>query len=265
MANFNAHLTGGAIAGITAAGGALAMGWVKPLPALAVAAVGFVAALAPDVDHDHGRPIRYVFGLATLLLPSATLYRVAPLTETPQLAVGSWVLMALAVAFPIRWVFTKMTVHRGIFHSVPATLIFGCLMFLVAARREAALGMQLAVGVAGALGYFAHLLLDELWAVDFNGRKVRVKKSFGTAIQLWGVSAPSSLLAYGLLLALAPLVYQNLQGAELTEQTYDRWVLRDQAPESMRPITRTLRRKLHRLPDGPKGGPQAPKKINPGR
>lgn len=79
------------------------------------------------------------------------------------------------------------------------------------------------------------------------------------------MSAPSSIFAYVLLLALAPLVYQNLQGAELTEQTYDRWVLRDQAPESMRPITRTLRRKLHRLPDGPKGGPQAPKKINPGR
>ena len=136
MANFTAHLPGGVGAGLSAAGGALAMGWVKPLPALAVAAVGFVAALAPDVDHDHGRPIRYVFGLATLLLPSATLYRVAPLTETPQLAVGSWVLMALAVAFPIRWVFTKMTVHRGIFHSVPATLIFGCLMFLVAARLE---------------------------------------------------------------------------------------------------------------------------------
>ena len=36
MANFNAHLTGGAIAGITAAAGALAMGWVGPLPALAV-------------------------------------------------------------------------------------------------------------------------------------------------------------------------------------------------------------------------------------
>lgn len=272
MANFNAHLTGGVVAGIAAAAGALALGWVKPLPALAVAGVGFVAALAPDVDHDHGRPIRYVFGLATLLLPSATLYRVAPLTETLPLALGSWVIMALAVAFPVRWVFTKMTVHRGIFHSVPATLIFGCLMFLVAARREAAIGMQAAVGVAGALGYFAHLLLDELWAVDFNGRKVRVKKSFGTAIQLWGVSAPSSLLAYGLLLALAPLVYQNLQGGELTEQTYDRWVLRDQAPESMRPITRALRRKIHRLPDAPEGklspdavksGPQTPKR--PGR
>ena len=47
------------------------------------------------------------------------------------------------------------------------------------------------------VGFFSHLLLDEICSVDLKG--ARVNKAFGTAIKLWAPSAWSTLAMYGLL------------------------------------------------------------------
>ena len=45
-------------------------------------------------------------------------------------------------------------------------------------------------------GCLSHLLLDEIYAVEFKSGRWRMKKSFGTALKLWGDSRGSNFAAY---------------------------------------------------------------------
>ena len=45
-------------------------------------------------------------------------------------------------------------------------------------------------------GFFSHLVLDELYSIEFKTGRWRTKKSFGTAMKLWGGNNKSNLIAY---------------------------------------------------------------------
>ena len=57
------------------------------------------------------------------------------------------------------------------------------------------------------VGFFSHLLLDEICSVDLKG--ARVNKAFGTAIKLWAPSPWTTLAMYGLLSYLAWMAIQR--------------------------------------------------------
>jgi membrane-bound metal-dependent hydrolase YbcI (DUF457 family) len=59
-------------------------------------------------------------------------------------------------------VFRRLSVHRGMYHSVPATLIAGLAVYL--GYPEPGVRIILAVGVM--LGFLSHLVLDEVYSVD---------------------------------------------------------------------------------------------------
>jgi membrane-bound metal-dependent hydrolase YbcI (DUF457 family) len=90
------------------------------------------------------------------------------------------------IRYGVAPVFKKITVHRGIIHSIPFALLAGQLVAL-SLFRFTVLERMLA-GASLTVGFFVHLALDELFAVDFLGRSL--KRSFGTAIKLrskdWG-------------------------------------------------------------------------------
>lgn len=225
MADFKTHLIGGAVAGAAAAGGAMALGLIAwPLAPL-LGLVGLIGGLAPDVDSDHGRPIGILFRLAALTVPLVVVYRVPALSEPVWVAPLAVVCLALAVRYPVCWVFQRFTVHRGIFHSLPAAVCFAGLICLFAARHEARPRLQLAMGLAAVAGYLTHLLLDELWSVDFNGKRLKVKRSFGTAMRVWGLNWWSSVAAYALAAGLSWLVWEDLQGNR-PERLIERHLLR---------------------------------------
>ena len=73
----------------------------------------------------------------------------------------------------------KFTVHRGMFDSIPAMLVFGGITFLVTGGSPMRDRYLMAGGVMG--GFLSHLILDEIYAVEFKGGRWRTKKSFGTA------------------------------------------------------------------------------------
>ena len=81
------------------------------------------------------------------------------------------------------------TVHRGMFHSIPALLIFTGLAFLICGSTNLHLRYFKAGGVF--LGVVSHLMLDEIYSVEWAGGRWRFKSSFGTALEalgrrLWG-------------------------------------------------------------------------------
>ena len=104
--------------------------------------------------------------------------------------------LLIQIALPL---FKRATVHRGIFHSIPAILIYALALHLATFRYPAE--ERLLVLAAAFAGALSHLILDEIYAVDLGG--ARLKKSFGTALSLWKPKTPLiSALAWGLVLAL---------------------------------------------------------------
>jgi len=80
--------------------------------------------------------------------------------------------------------FTRITVHRGIIHSIPASVLFGIICTIVLYRifhfNEFVAWMG---GLSVFGGCIIHLLLDELCSLNINGK--RAKKSAGTALKFW--------------------------------------------------------------------------------
>src|SRR5208283_2593907 len=100
-------------------------------PALLAGAVTAVSGLLPDLDSDSGVPIRVLFNLAAVFVPLLLLSRLL----AQGMPVAQVLVILAALYFLIRHgaaaVFKRMTVHRGMFHSIPAMLIAGLAVFLL--------------------------------------------------------------------------------------------------------------------------------------
>lgn len=197
MADFRTHIQVASVAGGLLAG---ALVWAQQL-ALAEGVLLWLAAtlggILPDIDADSSRSLRIIFRLFGVLAALlALLYGQERLTLADTLLLGA-VAYGL-VRYPLCWAFARFTVHRGSLHSLLANAVFA-LAVVVIGHRLFGLPPALAweSGVFVFIGAFIHLLLDELYSIDLEGR--RIKKSFGTALKLIEWRAP---LANLLLLAL---------------------------------------------------------------
>ena len=113
-----------------------------------------------------------------------------------------WIGSFLAVRVLLCESFARLTVHRGIWHSLLAAVFaalaaVNLLHWLLGQAAEAAWVGGLMVGI----GYLAHLALDEAFGVDLLG--VRVRRSFGTALKPWSYKDPASSLAMAAAVGLA--------------------------------------------------------------
>jgi hypothetical protein len=174
--------------------------------ALLGAGLTAVAGLLPDLDSASGVPQRVTFGLLGVVAPLLLLRRLlrhnAPLDETLVL-VG---LAYVVIRYGLVHLFKHLTVHRGMFHSVPAMLIAGLCVFLL--DRDSALTVRLFLAGGVMIGFLSHLVLDELCSVDFMG--MHLKKSAGSALKLVSKSWSATLICYALLAALGYLTWRDL-------------------------------------------------------
>ena len=91
--------------------------------------------------------------------------------------------------------FNKLTVHRGMFHSIPAGFVFWfsfSLLFYYVFKFNYLVSWYFGMFVF--LGFFTHLVLDEIYSVDLSGN--RIKKSFGSALKLWNKDIKSVITFY---------------------------------------------------------------------
>ncbi|OXS15067.1 hypothetical protein CGX12_10945 [Zobellella denitrificans] len=199
MADFRTHIQVATVAGGLLAG---ALVWAQQLTlaeGVLLWLAGTLGGILPDIDADSSRSIRIVFRLFGVLAALlALLYgreRLA-LTDTLVLGAAAYGL----VRYPLCWAFARFTVHRGSLHSLLANGVFA-LATVVIGHRLFGLPPELAweTGVFVFVGAFIHLLLDELYSIDLEGR--RIKKSFGTALKLIEWRAPLANLLLLCLLA----------------------------------------------------------------
>jgi hypothetical protein len=92
--------------------------------------------------------------------------------------------------------------------------ICGGLAYLLCGGSQAMYSWVKAGGVV--LGYLSHLVLDEIYSIEFASGRWRMKKSFGTSMKLWGdnhwanTAAYSKLALVGMTVLGEPSVMQHV-------------------------------------------------------
>jgi hypothetical protein len=163
-----------------------------------------LSGMLPDLDSDSGRPTRELFGVTAAIVPLLVIHRLRQNGVTPEGAVLAAAGVYVIIRFGVAWLFRCLTVHRGMFHSIPAALIAAELIFLAHHDSDARGRLILAGGVL--LGFLSHLVLDELYSVDAQGLRVRFNKAAGSALKLASRSASATLLTWLILGGLTYLI-----------------------------------------------------------
>jgi hypothetical protein len=228
MAGVRMHVTTSTVLGCGYAGfGHFAYGLPEETAIVGGALCGF-AGMLPDLDSDYGVPLRETMAFTAAIVPMLLVNRFQSLL----LSYDAMVLVAVSVYLLVRFGATNMvrkyTVHRGMFHSVPTGLIFAGIAFLVCGAHDFPVRCFKAGGVFG--GFMSHLILDEIYAVEWQGGRWRFKKSFGTALKFIGDDAWANFSTYAKLVVVMalilgePTVMQRLEARNPEfADTYKQW------------------------------------------
>jgi hypothetical protein len=65
------------------------------------------------------------------------------------------------------------------------------------------------------IGFLSHLILDEIWAVDFMGFKVKFNKYAGSALKFWSSSVTATVATYALLAVLGILAWLDYASGQM--------------------------------------------------
>ena len=201
MAAFKQHVAFSSLLGAGYAAGLMSWGveWVHAALAGGLCAV---AGMLPDLDSQSGRPVRELFGLAAVASPLLLAHRLRHAGLSPEEIVLVGAGLYFLIRFGLPWLFKHLTVHRGMFHSIPAALIAGELVFLAHDSPERYGRLMLAGGMI--LGFLSHLILDEISSVDARGLSIRLNSAAGNPLKFASKSRTATLTAW---LILGGLTY----------------------------------------------------------
>jgi membrane-bound metal-dependent hydrolase YbcI (DUF457 family) len=182
MAGFKTHITVSTMLGV----GYGVAGHFAGVPLASCMLAGglcSVSGMLPDLDSDSGVPVRESFAFAAAVVPMLMLDRFQQLGLTHEAMVLAGGLIYIAIRFGVAEIFRRYTVHRGMWHSLPAAAVAGLLAFLICSTED--FGLRVFRSAAVVLGFMSHLALDELYSIELRRGRLRTKKSFGTAMKLW--------------------------------------------------------------------------------
>jgi len=208
MANFKTHLAVAAACSGVMATGFLEAGVAAPRDVGLYFVMGTLGGILPDIDADHSVPGRMMFSFFALVIAFLTLFSRAGVYSIAELSI-LWAVTYVVVRYVIFLMFARLSVHRGVFHSLLAAAFFGLLTTSLAYHlfRLSTLGAWIS-GLFVSVGYMIHLVLDEVYSVDLTG--ARVKRSFGTALKL----ISSNVKTTGLLVLATMLVFYTTPSAD---------------------------------------------------
>ncbi len=214
MANFTTHIVTGTIVSGSLATLTLAADVIAPENLVAVTMAGTLGSVLPDIDLKESRPSRALFAGLAVFFSFAVLFHFAPQLSIVEMWL-LWLGTFLFVRYGLHAIFHRYAVHRGIWHSVVAGIFCG---LLTASIFYYALGRPDGVAWLGAgflfIGYLTHLILDEIYAVDIMGN--RLKASFGTALKLVDARRPAAssimVASAAALLLIAPATKTFVDG-----------------------------------------------------
>lgn len=181
MANFTTHIAVGTVVAGSLATVTLAADVLPRDTLVAATLAGVLGSVLPDIDLKDSRPSRMMFSGLGIFFSFAVLFTFAPQLSIAEMFIA-WLGTLVLVRYGGEATFHRLSYHRGIFHSILAGVTF---WFLTAIAFRVVFATSPGVAwLAGAFlfaGYMTHLVLDELYSVDIEDR--RIKASFGTALK----------------------------------------------------------------------------------
>jgi membrane-bound metal-dependent hydrolase YbcI (DUF457 family) len=205
MAGFRTHITVSSLCGVAYGGFA-----VQPLgypieAAFLAAGITAVGGMLPDLDSDSGVPVREMFGLAAAVIPMMFVRRMTHAGMSTEGVLASLLFGYIFIRYFVSNLFKRFTVHRGMYHSIPAMFVAGLCVYLAYHSPDRHIRILLGCGVM--IGFASHLILDEIWSVNWYGVKPKLKASAGTALKFGSSSLPATAGCYLLLGGLLYLAY----------------------------------------------------------
>lgn len=181
MANFTTHIAVGTVVSGALATLTLAANVVAPENLVAVTMAGVLGSVLPDIDLKDSRPSRAMFAGLAIFFSFAVLFNAATKFSIAELWI-LWLGTLLLVRYGLHTVFHRLSVHRGIWHSILAAAFCAVLTAIVFKNLlNKPEGVAWLGGAFMFLGYLTHLTLDEIYSVDVMD--TRLKSSFGTALK----------------------------------------------------------------------------------
>jgi LexA-binding, inner membrane-associated putative hydrolase len=183
MANFTTHIAIGTVVSGALATLTLAADVVAPENLVAVTLAGVLGSVLPDIDLKESRPSRAMFAGLAIFFSFAVLFNAATKLSVAELWI-LWLGTLVLVRYGLHMLFHRVSVHRGIWHSILAAIF--CAVATAIVYRHL-LGRPTGVAWLAAafmfVGYITHLTLDEIYSVDVMD--TRIKSSFGTALKFF--------------------------------------------------------------------------------
>ncbi len=127
-----------------------------------------VGGILPDIDSGPGIPLREITTFLASVVPTMLITRLLSYNFTQETLILAGAVIYLAIRFGLSHFLRHYTVHRGMFHSFPSMAIFGELTYLLFYGES--MFVRLFMVAAVCLGFFIHLLLDEIYSVEWDGR-----------------------------------------------------------------------------------------------
>jgi len=231
MANFKTHLAVAAGFSGLASVALLNLQLATPWETGGYFLLGVLGGLLPDIDSDRSTPLIMIFYFLSLYCAFAMIFSVAVQYSFVELF-AIWGAVYFAIRYLILEMVVRVTVHRGIFHSILAVLFVTFLTVDICYYLlHKSVRMAWNSGAFIGIGYVVHLSLDELFSVDLHNK--RMKKSFGTALKLVSKDLGNNLVMAVFLCAFiqyAPPVkayWQTVNRAMIKHNLQQKWLPRD--------------------------------------
>ena len=228
MANFNTHIAVGAGASAVLGASLLSMGVLTPPQAVLAFGLGTFGSLMPDIDADNSKSIGVSFTIISLLITILAIF-----LKSSTYSIIEMIMMTGTIFYAVRFgmigTFRKISKHRGMFHSIPVAFIWGVVTTIV---MNIFFGLTPLIswvyGIMFTWGYLVHLILDEMYSVDLNNR--RMKRSSGTAFKFFKLKTTQdkiqNIIIYVslyLLISIAPNT-ASVEKALFSQKAFDTFI-----------------------------------------
>ena len=198
MADFKAHTSVGTLWGLLLGTVSLISGFCSLIGGIVILFLAATSSAAPDIDSDTGRPRELVLSFLGIAIPIVLLFNISDSTSSENILAATLISFFL-VRYILGYLLAKFTVHRGLWHSIPAAVLCSEITYLLFFDLPVKVRLLYALSVLG--GFISHLLLDEMYSVKVLA--LDTKRSFGTALKFTGPSKLQTFLLYFLIFCSA--------------------------------------------------------------
>lgn len=198
MAGYREHISVSGLCGTAYGTAAVILFGFTPEQGILSGILCWMSGMLPDVDSETGKPVQKIFGILAAVVPMMMMERFREVGTTQEQIILLAICTYTAIRYGFSYILGKLSVHRGMFHSIPALFIAAQTVMLV--YRSDELAVKGLMGIAVAIGFLSHLLLDELYSVEFTGTRLKLNKAAGSALKFVGKNFYPNIFTYTVLM-----------------------------------------------------------------